>query len=389
MNSKKSKAKGISSGSLFDLKADLAKQGEAFARAKAEGKTYSLGNERPEKKPSVWARPNKGVHGRAAKDVREAEIVGQPTLQKIRSSLEAKAQIYDKLKRGKTGGLSEKQIEALPVDFVPPDNWESDSDDVDESLSVPTINNENDPFVEYVDEFGRTRTARKSEVPRQAKLDEEVGDDEDEGVIRNPQVLQNHFPTFQPDEERRTQIEKEYSEENRPLETHYDPNSEIRDRGAASYTFSGDAKTRQAIMEELKMSHVETEYIRKEMGAVDVRPGEVEGMQASEIGSSARGTEKRKREMAKRQEALLDARRKKAKTTVNASQPGPDATPPTVKSANLKQSPVTKSVDPFAALESATSSPLARKHDKGKTDLPEADEFLAQLGNDMLNQMRK
>lgn len=48
------------------------------------------------------------------------------------------------------------------------DHYESDSDDVDESLTVPhgPHNADDDPLVEYVDELGRTRTVPRSQVPR-------------------------------------------------------------------------------------------------------------------------------------------------------------------------------------------------------------------------------
>ena len=67
------------------------------------------------KKPTVWARPNKGVKSRAARDI-ELEAVSKPTLDSARAALERKAKIYDKLKRGKTGGLNDAQYEALLVD---------------------------------------------------------------------------------------------------------------------------------------------------------------------------------------------------------------------------------------------------------------------------------
>ncbi|KAJ3999469.1 hypothetical protein F5050DRAFT_1737916 [Lentinula boryana] len=389
MHSTKSRAKGISSGSLFDLKADLAKKGEEFARDKAAGKTFTLANERPasEKKLSKWSISNKGVQARAARDVRELESVSQPTLENARISLERKSKKYTQLIQGKTAGLNEKQMEALLVDFDAKgidSNWESDSDDVDESLTVPT-RDEDDPMVEYIDEYGRTRMARKSEVPRQAKLDEEIEEDDDEGVIRNPRVLQNHFPTFHLDEDRRTQIVNEYAEENNPLDKHYDPNFEIRDRGAASYSFSLDEQTRQARLDDLKATHLETNATRKEMGAVDVRPGEIEGMQAPEVGSSAKGSEKRKREIEERRK-ILEAKRKKAKTTPEESQPGSDSTSTTSITANAKQLPI---ADPFASLESATFSMPSPNNGKSKAISSDADEFLAQLGNEMLDKKRK
>ena len=76
--------------------------------------------------------------------------------------------------------------------------YESDSEDEDESLAVPQraadvshpaflesklltpIHCQNDPIVEYEDEFGRIRTAPRSEVPRNLLVnrEDEVDDDE-------------------------------------------------------------------------------------------------------------------------------------------------------------------------------------------------------------------
>lgn len=73
------------------------------------------------------------------------------------AALERKAKIYEKLSKGKSGGLSDKQYETLLVDVSKWSNssarcrlnpctqfdskpigaYDSDSDDVDESLSVP------------------------------------------------------------------------------------------------------------------------------------------------------------------------------------------------------------------------------------------------------------
>jgi hypothetical protein len=66
-------------------------------------------------KPTVWTRPNKGVKARAARDI-ELEAISKPTLESARAALERKAKIYDKLKKGKTGGLSDAQYDALLVD---------------------------------------------------------------------------------------------------------------------------------------------------------------------------------------------------------------------------------------------------------------------------------
>lgn len=66
-------------------------------------------------KASPWARQNKGVNARSARDV-ELEAISKPTLENARAALERKAAIYEKLRKGKTGGLSEKQYDSLLVD---------------------------------------------------------------------------------------------------------------------------------------------------------------------------------------------------------------------------------------------------------------------------------
>ena len=66
-------------------------------------------------KPTVWGRQNKGVSSRSARDV-DLEAVSKPTLDAARAALERKAKIYEKLRKGQTGGLNEKQYDMLLVD---------------------------------------------------------------------------------------------------------------------------------------------------------------------------------------------------------------------------------------------------------------------------------
>lgn len=142
-HSRKSKAQGISASSFFDLKAELSKQQADFAKVKASGVDTTIvgGVKRPGKvcwhlllwkfradvngipthqKPTIWARQNKGVNARAHRDV-ELEEVAKPTLDSARAALERKAKIYEKLRKGKTGGLSDNQYDALLVDVS--DEW--------------------------------------------------------------------------------------------------------------------------------------------------------------------------------------------------------------------------------------------------------------------------
>ncbi|KAJ6531737.1 hypothetical protein B0H19DRAFT_966473 [Mycena capillaripes] len=386
--SAKAKAKGISA-SFLDLRAEVSKQEAEFSRNKAAGKKYVVGGvKRPDKKPTVWARQNKGVSDRASHDM-ELEAISKPTLESARAALERKAKIYDKLKKGQTGGLNDKQYESLLVDFDSKpvsDHFESDSDDVDESVEIARPPpGDDDPIVEYEDEFGRMRTARKSEVPRNLVRTEEPEHDEDDSITGNPV---GYFPVYQPSAERVAQIETEHAEANNPLGVHYDATAEVRARGAGFYQFSKDEEMRKAQMDELKATRDETEKTRKETGAVDVRPGEVEGMREQNSASSgrSRGMEKRKRELEERRK-MLDAKRRKLTTgqdnTSNSTAAEPDTTVFTASN-----TPVFTAVaaDPFAALEVASKS-------KGKARaLPpenDADKFLAQLEQEFLSGKRK
>ncbi|KAF7327621.1 hypothetical protein MKEN_00341400 [Mycena kentingensis (nom. inval.)] len=371
--SAKAKAKGVSASSFLDLKAELSKQEGQFARNKAAGNSgYVVGGvKRPDKKPTVWARQNKGVKARASRDV-ELEAISKPTLESARAALERKAKIYDKLKKGQTGGLSDKQYESLLVDFdsKPSDHYESDSDDVDESLVVPKApDDDDDPIVEYQDEFGRMRTARRSEVPRDiVPIGEEEHDSDEDLVIHNPV---GHFPVYQPSAERVAQIEKEHAEANNPLGAHYDATGENRAKGAGFYQFSNDEETRKAQMEELRAAREETLKTRAEAGAVDVVPGSVEGMQDAGPSVHSRAMDKRKREIEERRKLLAAKRRKVANDEAPSVSPALPPPPPPVHAS-----------DPFAALE------MGSNKGKGKAPSTEADNFLGELEQDLLRKRK-
>ena len=79
----------------------------------------------------------------------------------------------------------------MQFDSKPVDAYESDSDDVDESLTVPQppVDDEDDPVVEYEDEFGRVRTGRRSEIPRHLLKEEKEEDIEYVSSISTMQLM--------------------------------------------------------------------------------------------------------------------------------------------------------------------------------------------------------
>ncbi|KAI5120203.1 hypothetical protein M0805_006309 [Coniferiporia weirii] len=402
--SKRAKAAGVSASSFLDLKAELAKEESEITRRK-NGAQPVGGVPRNGKGRTVWARPNKGVAARNARDLEIKEATsGRHTTASLRAALERKAEIYDKLRRGKTGGLSDAQYDALLVDFdskALDEHFSSDSEDVDESLTVPSGPvGDDDPIIEYEDEFGRMRTARRSEVPRDlmpnAEAEEAVEDDP--FVIRGPV---DHFPVYEPSAERVAAIQEAASEAANPLATHYDAAREVRAKGAGFYSFSADEEARAREMEALRAAREETARARQETGAVDVKPGEVEGM-VEDVGGEGKGKgkevvmsramEKRKREMEERKK-LVEAKRRKLK--------GLDTTDEGMANGQAeKPGDVVAVVGPPAAAEStvkdvAPSQGKSRwdqtkkkkakaKVQTGPTSASAADDFLAQLEKDII-----
>ncbi|KAI0768051.1 hypothetical protein BD413DRAFT_137370 [Trametes elegans] len=385
----KAKAAGVSASSFMDLKAQLAKEEEEFTKKKAAGKaTAVVGGNKRNDKVAKWAKENPGVQARAARDI-ELETISQPTWESARAKLERKVQWYKDESRGKTGRLSDKKREELLVDFAlkPPDpHFQSDSEDEDESLTVPVPPQEeqDDPVMEYQDEFGRTRTARRSEIPRELLPQpekEQEEEDIDPYVVYNPV---NHFPVYEPSAERVEKIRAEFAEENNPLNIHYDATREVRAKGAGFYQFSGDEETRRKQMEELRKAREETERTRAQVGAEDVRPGEVEGMgaQAGAAPAKSRAMEKRKRELEERRKLLEAKRRKvagKEESTASKRSPVPDS------QRSTSAASVTAAYDPFAALEaqSKDTQKTTKLEEPRRHEADSADAFLAQLARDI------
>lgn len=204
----------------------------------------------------------------------------------------------------------------------------------------------------------------------------------------------NHFPIYEPSEERIAEIAKAHAEENNPLGVHYDASQEIRAKGAGFYQFSGDEDTRRAQMEELKAVREETERTRQETGAVDVRPGEVEGMRDGEASGTSgtaksRAMEKRKRDIEERRK-MIEAKRRKIKAPEDD---GPTGARPSEVTTSPHPPLIDRGDDPFSALETNSATALLNNKDKGRAmALPvidAADNFLAQLEKDFIGNKSK
>lgn len=160
-------------------------------------------------------------------------------------------------------------------------------------------------------------------------------------------------------------IQAAAAEENNPLNIHYDADREVRAKGAGFYQFSADEETRKKQMEELRQARTETEMTRQELGAVDLKAGEVEGMQDAPNALRSRAIEKRKRELEERRR-LVEAKRRKLQTGDK---------PP----AAVATQPPAPSSEPAVAVP--TSKPAAPKNPDAAPSA--ADDFLAALELDL------
>ncbi|KAG5456057.1 MAG: hypothetical protein BJ554DRAFT_4311, partial [Olpidium bornovanus] len=221
---------------VIDLKVELAKQQAAFNREKAAASFTSVAARKPVKKPSVWQKKNAGVEGRSRFDQSERKPPEALDWEAHRKILEEKAKLYERLKREGDGAyLSEAAFDCGE----------------ERRARKKTLIYE-DPWVEYTDEFGRVRVARRSQV-----LKEEPPPTGPDGALL-PEMMSEDMRREM--ERRRGEADAHAEIERGPL--HYDASKEVRTKGVGFYKFSTAEEERAVQMEELNAIRQKTEMQR-------------------------------------------------------------------------------------------------------------------------------
>lgn len=229
-----------------------------------------------------------------------------------RRKMEEKARLYAAMKRGdyvpgREGeaaplvDFDRKWAESQAVDAAPgPESEDSDSDN-----SSSGDEKKEEEMVEYEDEFGRLRTATRSQYEaRQRRLARgQHASAELETMSARPAAPSNiiygetiqaeAFVVEDPDKMEELARKRDRSA-TPPDAAHYDAQAEIRNRGTGFYAFSKDEERRKEEMEGLKAERERTERVRME--------------REDKVAKRKREVEERRREIAeKRAKKMADS----------------------------------------------------------------------------------
>jgi hypothetical protein len=193
---------------------------------------------------------------------------GEPTSEQSRAALERKAKLYEKLKAEGGLDIGEEGEEDILVDFARK-AYDSRGDDEDSWGGPPArpAHKDEDPWVEYVDEFGRSRVVRKSELPELppqpraplargfVKAGETSSTSDETSLLSKDMMIE------------RERLEWEQSAQDelagKGPPAHYDSKREVRNLGVGFYQLSQDDSERGEQLKELKGLRNETKQARE------------------------------------------------------------------------------------------------------------------------------
>lgn len=271
----------------------------------------TAGRARPSKtKDDIFSKLNRNAKKRAARDVEDDEDdprgrvgrqdiggVDESVLHRSKRKLEAKAKIYNRMKRGE-----HKEDDDGLIDFDR--KWaEKQAKGGSESSSESEGGDEGGEIVDFEDEYGRTKRGTKAEAERmeRRKRNQLLGAEELDRMSARPAMPSNliygdtvQVMAFNPDVPIAAKMDELARKRDRSLTPpdmkHYEADKEIRSKGVGFYSFSKDEALRGQEMEALERERLETERARKDR---------------------EEKKEKRKKEIEERRKAIGEKRAKK------------------------------------------------------------------------------
>ncbi|CAO3622917.1 unnamed protein product [Mucor fragilis] len=210
------------------------------------------------------------------------EDVQGDVLQRSREQLEKKARLYEAMRSGDGFDAydEEQDEEKRPlVDFDKKYFQERELERHKEEAAAAARKkrkrndkeeDDNDPWVEFEDEFGRTRIIRRSELPSTEQQQHHRSDDSD-------------YDSEEEENKAYLVAQQRYKAADRSDMNHFEADREIRTKGVGFYQFSKDEQERRAQMDKLNRLRTETENARNSQASASSKRKQMLAQNAEKI----------------------------------------------------------------------------------------------------------
>lgn len=251
----------VNFSSLVGLKAELLKKQQEVNEAKLKSEINHVAPKIQKKKPKRIKNEKRTEDSDKSEYIEDVD-----THKKSKLMLEAKARLYQRLKKSKT------THENFLVDFTNKSD-ESEEEPLPEDKTDEMLDNEDD-WVEYEDCFGRTRKCLKEDLPFMQEKDQLIKHQiiSEKGI--DPKTKDNIERSYKEEEVKESEIDvmrRKWEEQTKKLadkvNIHYQDVlfDEARTHGVGYYAFSTDEEQRMKQQENLFNLRKETERKQKEI----------------------------------------------------------------------------------------------------------------------------
>lgn len=242
---------------MIELKAELFKKRKEYEQSKKMGnRKLTINKSRSVKSITSEITPEfvQLTNNKNKKSLSEEDA------QRSRDALEAKARLYNQLEKGRMleSDLSTGQRENLLVDFAWK-GWNPETEDFDFSNSNSSSSDDEDKEVHEKQKLGIDQVLEMAEAAGNESLDRWIEYEDEFGRTRVSKLSQ--LRKIQSEKQEIAKLIQNRNDTNDKLESlgsHYNGNAEIRNKGVGFYTFARDEIERKRQMQELRKLREET-----------------------------------------------------------------------------------------------------------------------------------
>lgn len=215
----------------------------------------------------------------------QLEDVQGDVLRRSREQLEKKAKLYEAMRSGEALDAYDEEQDEEKKPLVDFDRKYFQERDLERQKEVAAAasqqkrkrhddddddDDDNDPWVEFEDEFGRTRIIRRSELPSTEQQHHHHSDDSD-------------YDSEEEENKAYLVAQQRYKAADRSNMNHFEADREIRTKGVGFYQFSKDEQERRAQMDKLNRLRTETENARNSQASASSKRKQMLAQNAEKI----------------------------------------------------------------------------------------------------------